>query len=204
MALDTYANLQDAVARWLRRTNLTAAIPDFITLAETRFSREIRLRSMETSQAGTLSGNTLTVPSDLLKLQKITLTTDHDWDLEYYAPKNMPRFSGYTGQPKAFTTINQKIYLGPAPDSNTYNYTLNYIAKVPSLSNTNPTNTILQLAPDVYLYASLLEAAPYLKDDVRVELWGKAYANAVAMLIEQDNEQQFPDEALVVRSDVRL
>lgn len=204
MSLATYSDLQDAVARWLRRSDLTAAIPDFITLAETRFNRELRLRSMETSQSGTLSTGTLAVPSDLIKLQKLTVTVNGvDNDLTYMAPKNMTRYSGYTSIPRAFTTINQVIQIAPVPDGS-YPYVMNYVAKVPSLSNTNTTNLILTNAPDVYLYASLMEAAPYLKDDARVPLWAAAYQNAIDKLEEADEQQQFPDEVLVVKGDVRL
>jgi hypothetical protein len=35
MALSTYSDLQTAVATWLHRSDLTAIIPDLITLAET-------------------------------------------------------------------------------------------------------------------------------------------------------------------------
>ena len=39
MALDNYANLKDAVADWLDRSDLDSRIPDFISLAEARVNR---------------------------------------------------------------------------------------------------------------------------------------------------------------------
>lgn len=204
MALSTYSDLQTAVANWLRRNDLAAAIPDFIALAEVRFSRELRLRSMETTATGTASGQTIAEPADLLKLQRLAITVSGaERELEYMSPKSIGRYAGYTSTPQFFTTMNQQIVLGPAADAS-YPYTIYYIAKVPALSSSNATNAILTNAPDVYLYAALLEAAPYLKDDARVTLWANAYQNAVQNLIQQDNEQQFPDTSLVVKSDVRL
>lgn len=204
MALNTYVGMQDAIARWLRRTDLAAAIPDFISLAEARFNRELRLRAMETIISGTINSETLYVPDDMLELERLVLyPTGREVELEYMPPKNMQKYRGISALPFAFTTINQQIYVAPAPDSS-YNYTLFYIARVPSLSSTRTTNFLLSVAPDIYLYASLLEAAPYLKDDARVELWARAYQNSVQKLQAQDDQQQYPQGSLVVRSDIRL
>ena len=46
MALTTYTELKASLADWLNRTDLTAAIPDFITLAESQMERQLRLRQM--------------------------------------------------------------------------------------------------------------------------------------------------------------
>ena len=42
MALDNFTNLKSSIADWLNRSDLTAIIPAFITLAETQLNREIR------------------------------------------------------------------------------------------------------------------------------------------------------------------
>ena len=47
MAFDTYANLKTAIANFLARDDLTTQIPDFISLAEARMSRELDTRSQE-------------------------------------------------------------------------------------------------------------------------------------------------------------
>ena len=46
MAITNYTQLQSSIASWLLRDDLTAVIPDFITLAEAQFNREIRNRKM--------------------------------------------------------------------------------------------------------------------------------------------------------------
>ena len=47
MAIDSYTKLKTSVATWLDRDDLTDNIPDFISLAEDRINRHIRVRSME-------------------------------------------------------------------------------------------------------------------------------------------------------------
>jgi hypothetical protein len=49
-------------------------------------------------------------------------------------------------------------------------------------------NWLLEIAPDAYLYGSLVQSAPYLKDDGRVQVWGGLYAGAVAA-VNRDNER---------------
>jgi hypothetical protein len=46
MALNNYSDLKTSVANYLGRSDLTSAIPDFITLAEIRLARQLRLRQM--------------------------------------------------------------------------------------------------------------------------------------------------------------
>ena len=69
MAIGTYAELQTAVANWLDRDDLTARIPEFITLAEARFNRLLRLRSMESKyNANTVAGQrNLALPTSIYK-----------------------------------------------------------------------------------------------------------------------------------------
>jgi len=47
-------------------------------------------------------------------------------------------------------------------------------------------NWLTEYAPDVLLYASLLEATPFLKDDERVPVWSEMYNRAAQALSGQD------------------
>src|SRR5205085_11367804 len=59
----TYTGLQSSVANWLNRSDLTALIPDFITLAEERLNRALRVRQMEVSLDETaIADNIIAVP----------------------------------------------------------------------------------------------------------------------------------------------
>ena len=52
-----------------------------------------------------------------------------------------------------------------------------YRANLPPLA-TAGTNWLLTAAPDLYLYGALVESAPYLKEDARLQTWGQLFANA--------------------------
>ncbi len=46
MAISTYSDLKTTVANYLARSDLTSQIPDFITFAENRLRRDLRIRQM--------------------------------------------------------------------------------------------------------------------------------------------------------------
>ncbi len=67
----------------------------------------------------------------------------------------------------------------PIP-ANVYTMTMRYRAKVPALSGTNTTNWVLTTHPEIYLYASLMEAEPFLRNDARVQTWGGLFDRAIS------------------------
>ena len=71
--------------------------------------------------------------------------------------------TGSTGFPKYYATFRENaIEVAPTPDSN-YVVTLDYIYTPDGLSSTNTTTYISQNAPELLLYACLVEAFAYLK-----------------------------------------
>ena len=69
MSITSYSTLKTTVADWLKRTDLTASIPDFIRFAELRIYREMRVRQMEAALSGTIASGVLAVPSGYAELK---------------------------------------------------------------------------------------------------------------------------------------
>lgn len=192
MAINSYSTLCDAVGRWLYRDDLSSTIPDFITLAEARINRDTALRAMETSVAGTTTSGSFDVPNDLNKAQRLSVAADGQTvEVRYVSPQNISKFSGGTGIPQMYTILDGLVNFIPAPDG-VYPYTFFYMQKIPPLSSTNTTNWLILNAPDVYLYAALLEATPFLQDDSRIAVWGAAYQKAVEALQAADDAATYP------------
>ena len=90
--------------------------------------------------------------------------------------------SGNTaGRPRYYSHVADTIEVYPTPDS-TYTIELMYYNEIPSLTSVNTTNWLIGVAPDAYLYGSLLQAAPYLAEDSRIEVWGGLYSSAIQAL----------------------
>jgi hypothetical protein len=170
MAINTYTNLQTAIANFLARDDLTAQIPDFITMAEARMSRELETRSQEKrATASTVGGNEyLSLPTDLREVREVKLNTTPLTVLSYYSPVALDEkfASGGQGKPLGYSIIGDEIKLRPVPDT-TYSLEIVYIGTINALSATNATNNILTRSPDAYLYGALAEAYAYLLDEQR-------------------------------------
>ncbi len=177
MAISTYSDLQTAVADWLNRADLTAVIPTFITLAEAKFNRELRVRDMMVRASATSSNEFVAVPSDYLENYSLELTnsTGVQPPLNFISPLEAKTLKAnqITGLVRYYTMIDGAFELLPAPGSNV-DLTLTYYQRIPALSGTQTTNWLLTKSPDLYLYSTLLEASPYLKDDERVQIWAAA------------------------------
>lgn len=187
MAIGTYSELQTAVANWLHRSDLTALIPDFIALAEARMNGDLTARSMEvrttlTCVPGTtLAARYVALPTDVVEVKRLVLATEPAVVLEYKSPDQLVADNNYllaASQPNSFTVIGGNLELSPPPDS-AYSLELVYLQRIPALSGSNTTNWALTQNPNVYLYGSLLAAAPYTQDDPRLAIYETEYRKAV-------------------------
>jgi len=191
MSISTYADLQTALQNWTKRSDLSSYIPDFITLGEARINREVRSKYMETRTTDTLNSTTpyITLPSDLSNLRAVFLTSGGVLrQLRYMAPEflMMKYNQASTDQePSYYTIIGSEMRFGPWPDSN-YTIEFWYYKALAALSGA--TNTLFTSNPDLYLYASLTAAMPFMKDDKRIGLWETQYQMVKNQINDADEE----------------
>jgi hypothetical protein len=190
MSLSTYADLKTSVANYLARTDLTDQIPDFISLAERRILREVRIRQMLVSLdlAATAGNNKIALPADFLEARDLVVVGNPTKPMNYLSPSALSRnsLSSVSGQPANYTILAEEFQLAPSPDF-AYTLSLLYFAKPASLSDDNQSNILLVNLPDMLLYAALLEAEPYLMNDARLATWVSMYERA-SVSVEKSNE----------------
>jgi len=205
MALTTYTELKSSLADWLNRTDLTSAIADFISLAEAQMERQLRTRQMIVRATASFAAAAEygTVPDDFLETKSIKLDTNPVTSLTFQTIEAMDQLSNTTylssGKPLYFTVVGNQFRLLPIPDG-AYTADLVYYAKLAKLSATNATNWLLTQAPDVYLYGSLLQAAPYLQDDARISVWSSLYLAGLEQLQVADDRGSTSGGALLARA----
>lgn len=187
MALANFTDLKTSVANWLHRTDLTAIIPDLITAAEARFNRTLALSLMEseTTLTGVVSSEFVTAPTDMQNPIALWITNYNPRDkLTYLQPQDLP-YTTVTGYPSYWTIDNSRIKFN-RPLNLAYNITFRYYQRL-QLSDAAPTNFLLTNDPDLYLYGTLMEAAPYLADDDRINVWSSKYAMALKEVNDNEN-----------------
>ena len=203
MALTTYAELKTSIGDWLNRSDLTSVIPDFISLAEAQIERTLRARQMIVRANASFDAQYGAVPSDFLEAKSLKLTsTNPQSPLSFLSidalDAEMTKYTG-SGKPKFFGVVGGQLRIVPTPDA-TYTTELTYYAKLAKLSNSNTSNWLLASSPDIYLYGALLQAAPYLQDDARIQTWATLYERALNDLQTADDRGASSGGALLTRA----
>lgn len=202
MAITTYAELKSSIANWLNRDDLTSVIPDFISLTEAGINRDLRHYKMINRVDATLDSRYVQMPADWLETVRFGITSGTTYRLELISRDDMLEYrqntSDIAGIPKFYANIGDTIEVFPTPAAE-YQMQLQYYAKTPALSDSNTTNWLLTDAPDIYLYGSLIQAAPYLNDDARAETWAALYSAAMQSMQKTSDDTRFAGSGLRMR-----
>lgn len=179
MSISTYAELQSAVASWLKRTDLTTQIPDFIRLAEIRIKSVLDIRTLETTAdlLTTPSSATVALPSDFKSPIALWLADINPQEqLNQLLPQALP-YNDTPNRPQywAIDGLNLRFQ---CPANDTYPLKFRY-SQLFELSDAHPTNYVLTDFPDVYLFGALFESADYTFDDASAMKWNAKFLDAV-------------------------
>lgn len=196
MALSTFAELKAATADYLNRTDLTSQIPDFITLCEARLRRTIRTKHTSILETTLPSGDTsITLPENMVEVLSVAFSGATLGSALVMIPYNVlleqRRLNTTAAIPRFCAIVGEALEFAPTPDDD---YTVQIEVEGPftPLSNAATSNWILDDYPDVYLYGTLAEAAPFLKDDQRIPVWNGRFQAAMDELDKARSRWQFP------------
>lgn len=210
MAISTYSELQTAIAEWLGRetdASIIARAPDFVRLFEAKANRELRCNQMEVRATATVNmGSTepefIALPGDFQTMRRVRLSSvDGKPRLSFLsgaqADEKRTTMADVANQPIYFTVFGDEMELIPTPDS-AYTIEMVYRGYIPALSDSNTSNWLLTLAPDAYLYGALLESAPFIKEDSRIQTWATGYKYAMDGLNQLAQDQAYGSGPLVM------
>jgi len=203
MALNTFTALKASVADFLNRDDLTAVIPDFISLAEAQINRDVRHWKMEARSSGQQdpSDEYMQIPADWVETIRLHLTGSGTSVVNLISRDAMADKrqgdNDTSGTPMYYTHADGQFQLYPTPNATT-DFELHYYQKIPSLIS-NSDNWLLLDSPDVYLYGALLHSAPYLAEDERVAIWAQMYSAAVARLNEASESARYSGSGLKLK-----
>lgn len=165
-----FREVQDAVADWLNRDDLTSRIPTFVNNAILSLERRFNFTYMESVETYlNVTSHILPTPLDY-KHSRFMYVIDSSGNrqlLRHLDPKGaiaaFPNFTQNVGMPLVFATIDggSTFLLRPTPDT-AYTIELNYYAKSPPLVDDYDTNWLTENAPDVLIFGALLQAEPFL------------------------------------------
>lgn len=179
--ITTYAELVtalDGTSGYLHRTDLTAKIPDFIKLAESKINRKLRLLLGETESTltATIGSRLMAVPTRFgAPIELWDTTNEPRTKMLFMQPDLLPVTT--TNGASEYYTVDGAFIATENPADVAYTYTLRYQTKF-NLETTS-TNTILDNYPDIYVYGALLASIPFTRDYKNFDVWSALYNNAI-------------------------
>lgn len=181
MSITTYGGLKTAITDWINWDDMDGQISTFIALAEARINREVRHWKMDATATLSVSTQYTALPADFMDVKRVSVTDTQD-PLRLVSVHDLQDMrdaaNNQAGAPYVYAISNGQLEVFPTPDTAT-DVTLHYVARIAAFSADGDTNWLLTEHPDVYLYGSLMQAAPYLAEDQRTEIWATLYTNAV-------------------------
>lgn len=194
MAFTTYSELKTEIANFLARDDLTSQIPSFITLAESRMSRELSSRTQEKrANATTVAGDGfISLPTDLRSIRNVQLNTDPITILKYHTVEmlGIEYSTSGNGKPRGYSIIGSELAIRPIPDTE-YTLEIVYGEGVDALSDTTTNNVILTRHPDAYLYGSLSNAYTFLMDEARATTYDGLFTRIMSEIVRDTEDARY-------------
>lgn len=201
----SYTTLIDDLRSYLERggvldPDVEAQLPRFVMLCEQKISTSLKPQGFErwTIISG-LTAGTYVIPKPdrwhkniacLYGLSEGTLRTPVLLRQKEFIETVYPDLA-VQGPPAHYADFGPAHWLfGPVMDM-PYILNMGYYERLNPLDAANQTNWLTTYAPQLLLYGSLLEAAPYLKNDERVPTWEQFYAKAEKALMGEDFSKPF-------------
>jgi hypothetical protein len=157
-----FDSLKARIASYMHRDDLTDEIPTFISLAESYLVREMQIKELQVSTTLTTTGEYAALPSDFGTVSRLVMTQGGwTWNLDYASDPAM--VTSTNTQPTRYALENGQVRIFCAGTGT--QATLYYLPAIVPLSVSNTSNWLTENAADLYLYASCLEAAKWMRDD---------------------------------------
>lgn len=197
----TYDSLKTDIKNYAERSDdpFLSQIPRFIMLAENRIASEIRGLGLLKVVSGKMEGPVLKKPHRWRETANMMVTVNSKVvtlkERSYEFCRAFSPDMSKLGVPRFYADYGYEHWLiVPSPDSN-YTFETSYYERPEPLSDINQTNWTTRYAPQLLLYASLLEAQPFLKDDERVATYQAFYTGAGTAVTNEAKRRAFDRSA---------
>lgn len=212
----TYSSLLNDLRNYLERgatlatdPSVFAQLPSLIGLAERRLARELKVQGTVTVVSSALIQGEATYPKPdrWRETVSIRVGTGAGYNItqEVY-PRAYEYMRQYwpnqtlTGTPRFYADYDYSHWFFAPTPADDFPYELIYYELPPLLGDNVQTNWFTEYAPNALLYASLMEAAPFLKNEEIIPIWQGFYDRSVAALNGEDI-RQIADRGIIRRED---
>lgn len=202
----TYASLLSDVQTYCERSDapFVTQIPRFVMMAENRLASEVRGLGFQRYVTGTLNSNTVPKPERWRETVSFNITTASGrvflQQRTYDYCRSFAPDPALTGEPRYYADYSYEHYLIVPTPSAEYAFELAYYERPEPLSDANQTSWTTQYAPQLLLYATLLEAQPFLKRPDTAQQWQALYDRALQGIAQETSRRVSSDRASTSRN----
>lgn len=198
--LQDFDDLQTAVAKWLKRQDLAAVIPDFVQFAESFFDTLpdlIQINARRRTFKMTPTQAVFPAPTDMRKPiaaymgGRLLDFFPVGWESQY-AGGTVPKIAN------GYQIIGRNISLSVTQLGQIFQ--LDYYATLEGLSTSNESNWLLEDAPLIYLAGTLYEGFSYARDYEKAEYWKQKRDELLLTYIQSDVSSRTPSTQLTIRA----
>lgn len=184
-------------------TEFTDSIPDFISRAELRLTRELDSRGLTEYATSSFTANEpwLVLPSNLLIIRNVNyinsegsrislLLRAKEFTEDYWPVRSS------VGVPKYYARFrNDQLIIVPTPTS-ANEVELEYVVQPSVLSSANQTNYFTDFCANALFYASMIEACYFMKNYTAAQIWDGQYQRANLTLVNEARRNRRDDMEL--------
>jgi hypothetical protein len=197
--IQNYDDLVAAVAKIIKRQDLSSMIPIFVQMAEEYFNNYDSLQNVTARRATYKYSTNQAIfpgPTDMVQpiqayMSGVLLDFYPSGFNSSYAGANYPQIAnGYQILGKNIVVSVSQLGL----------FQLDYYQQLEPLSETNESNWLLEDSPVTYLAGVCHEAFSYMRDFEKAQYWLAKRDSAIDTYVTSDISSRFPSGALTIRA----
>lgn len=191
----TYDSLLVDVRRYLER-GFTAEsdqivydqLPRLVTLGERRIARELKVQGFIVPVQTPLQPGVAVYPKPDRWRDTISMSVDNVpiFARSYEYIRNYWPDEAQTGTPEYYADYDYSHWIVAPTPATAQTLEILFYQQPRLLGEDVQTNWLTEYAPDLLLYATLLEATPFLKNDERIQTWQGMYDRAAQAVNGED------------------
>jgi hypothetical protein len=140
---------------------------------------------MQASLTGTVAAdNTIALPADCRQVQSLRINVGGVYQELHPLPPERLADTITSAYPVGYVTVGRVATL--IGGNSTPDFALTYFQAVPALSDDAPINWLLQREPGLYLYATILEAAGWIRDGDIADVATRQYVSLMEGVTAED------------------
>lgn len=205
MAFASYQAFRVAVEKLIEGDDIgstfsTDTLDFIIELAEARVYRDLRASCMVSDLSAVLTDSAATLPADLIELRQVYFAGKAPIDVVPLDRLRRLSIEGYGGGEARYCAQDgDTLVFWPEASGTVIG---SYYAKPAPLKTVTPFSDALTFHryPDVFIFAALTEAMPFLGMESKTQLWGARYLQALQDAMQDERVRVYGSGRLRVRT----